>query len=70
MGRNLTYLAYSGYFGMMSVIETANVIAYGGLGVIFKVAPQYKDWLKAARNGEVSNNDMQNIIDARKKKLC
>ena len=64
MGRNLTYLAYSGYFGMMSVIETANIIAYGGLGVIFKVAPQYKDWLKAARNGEVSNTDMQNIIDA------
>ena len=64
LGRNFTYLAYSGYFGMMSVIETANIIAYGGLGVIFKVAPQYKDWLKAARNGEVSNNDMQNIIDA------
>lgn len=63
-GRNLTYLAYSGYFGMMSLIEAANIIAYGGFKVLFKVAPQYKDWIRAARNGEVSNNDMQNIIDA------
>lgn len=64
LARNMTYLAYSGYFGMMSLIEAANIIAYGGFKVIFKVAPQYKDWLRAARNGEVSNNDMQNILDA------
>ena len=63
-GRNLTYLAYSGYFGMMSLIEAVNIVAYGGFKVMFKVVPQYKDWLRAARNGEVSNNDMQNIIDA------
>jgi hypothetical protein len=64
IGRNVTYLAYSGYFGMMSIIESANIIAYAGLKTIFQVAPEYKDWLRAARNGEISNDDMQDIIDA------
>ena len=64
IGRNVTYLAYSGYFGMMSLIESANIIAYAGFKTIFKVAPEYKDWLRAARNGEISNDDMQDIIDA------
>lgn len=62
--RNLTYLAYSGYFGFMSLIETANIIGYGGLANVLRVVPQHRDWLRAARNGEIPNEEMQDLIDA------
>ncbi len=64
MGRNMTYLAYSSYFGLMSVIEAANIVAYGGFKTLFKVIPEHQDWLKAARNGEIGNEDLQDLIDA------
>tara|TARA_R110002111_G_scaffold163606_2_gene229798 strand:+ start:220 stop:3378 length:3159 start_codon:yes stop_codon:yes gene_type:complete len=62
--RDLAYLAFSDWFGAMSIIESANLTGYLGFKTLFKVIPEHRDWLRKARNGEGSNSDMQAINDA------
>tara|TARA_R110002124_G_C8967138_1_gene514668 strand:- start:43 stop:3195 length:3153 start_codon:yes stop_codon:yes gene_type:complete len=62
--RDISYLAFSDWFGAMSLIESANMTGYLGFKTLFKVIPKHRDWLRKARNGEGSNSDMQAINDA------
>lgn len=63
-GRNLTYLAYSGFFGVSSIIETANTVGYHGFRNLMKAAPALKGILRDARNGKLKSEELNLIEDA------
>ena len=62
--RNLSYLAYSGFFGLSSIIETANIVGYYGLRNTLKVLPAFKEIMRDGKTGKLKGEEMDLMVDA------
>lgn len=62
--RNLTYLAYSGFFGVSSLIESATAVGYLATKNLFTVAPALKGLIRDARTGKLKSEEFDLMADA------
>ena len=62
--RNLTYLAYSGFFGASAVIEGGSIVGYHGLRALFGASPAFKEILRSAKTGELKGKELNYLEDA------
>ena len=61
--RNLTYLAYSGFFGASAVIEGGSIIGYHGLRALFGASPAFKEILRTAKTGKLKGEELNYLED-------